>query len=229
LTSSKADARVAPNWEKNEEEEFGEVGEGNDGEEVLQNGRVQGPEEGERRKLFRGKFLKRVKKKKGVNELRVYVDPLKTSGTLHIALMGDRDLASDVELGSVRIPLGAALDCCGEDKIYRRWFPLSNKTEATECEKESDKDFAQYYTPCLRMTFGWEPADEEAGVGVGAGGGAGAGGKNNRNNLLSYGEASLSTISASLVDSSRAQELLTLSISDVAVKAAKTTSRTRVG
>jgi hypothetical protein len=86
------------------------------------------------------------------NDLQVYVEPQKTSGSLRLSVIGER-MNSKVELGVLYIPLGAAISCCvdaieesldhspgnysasqSETPMYVKWFPLMNPKDAIKAE-----------------------------------------------------------------------------------------------
>lgn len=136
---------------------------------------------------------------------------------------------------------------------YVRWFPLMNPKETvrvdgdmglssrpTESEKVRDNMFAQYFTPCIKLAFIWQPNEDGDGGVV-------------RNRLpssddansevfsgsLSYSSASPVTevyfnadvgrVSAALIDSQRAMELVSVTVTDVDVRYSITKSKTRTG
>ena len=118
------------------------------------------------------------------NDLQVYVDPQKTSGSIRLSVVGER-LNSKLEIGVLNIPLGAAISCCieaietahergrsdAEGAIYERWFPLmnprdcipsdgdlGNSTRPPETEQEQDSMFVNYFSPCIRLALMWQPS-----------------------------------------------------------------------
>jgi hypothetical protein len=136
--------------------------------------------------------------------------------------------------------------------VYVRWFPLMNPKETvavdgdmglssrpSESEKLRESMFGQYFTPCIKLAFIWQP-DEARGEGV-------------VSNQLpvsahnskvlagslpdspasrvteTYFNADIGRVSAALIDSQRAMELVSITIMDIDVRYAVTKSKTRTG
>lgn len=57
------------------------------------------------------------------NDLHVGVEPLKTSGSVQLSVIGTR-LNSKVELGVLQIPLANAISCCTEVTENRSTVPV---------------------------------------------------------------------------------------------------------
>jgi hypothetical protein len=136
--------------------------------------------------------------------------------------------------------------------VYVRWFPLMNPKETvavdgdmglssrpSESEKLRDNMFAQYFTPCIKLAFMWQP-DEATGGGVVS--------KqlpvSDQNAQIlagslpdlpasrvteTYFNADIGRVSAALIDSQRAMELVSITITDIAVRHSVTKSKTRTG
>ena len=90
------------------------------------------------------------------HDLEVRVEPLKTSGSLRLSIIGER-MNSKAELGVLQIPLATAISCCTETvesdenfednikdgiflqetkspQMYVRWFPLKNPKDCVPLE-----------------------------------------------------------------------------------------------
>uniref|UniRef100_A0A7S4MN01 C2 domain-containing protein n=1 Tax=Odontella aurita TaxID=265563 RepID=A0A7S4MN01_9STRA len=179
------------------------------------------------------------------NDLNVYVEPLKTSGSVRLSVVGER-LQSNIELGVLQINLASAISCCNEHlphnntsdaAPYIMWFPLMSPrdctptegdmglcTRAPESEKTSDHLFGQYFAPCIKLALIWQPDnvyEEQA--------------KSNKEDICmnsfteSYFQAYADSLSAALIDSSRAAELLSLSCTDLDIRYSVTKTKTSFG
>ena len=188
------------------------------------------------------------------NDLQVYVEPLKTSGILRLSVVGEK-LQSRVELGVLQINIAAALNCCvdaGEDDggalQYIRWFPLMSPKECTpiegdmgystrppESEKVSDNLFNQYFAPCIKLAIIWQPdsyneayetnlATSRVGLNHSS-----SRHSDDRSVTKTYVQGYVDSISASLVDSARAKELLSFCSTDIDVRYSVTMPKTRLG
>jgi hypothetical protein len=120
---------------------------------------------------------------------------------------GVADLRSDVCLGTLELPLGPLVDCCtfrGRQE-YRRWFPLTAPDEETDLlggQHSADASYTEERTcstrrSVIQLAVQWTPTKVE-GEAVEA--------------TRAYMCVRLGGIEASLVDSTRAQELLHLTI-----------------
>ncbi len=174
------------------------------------------------------------------HDLEVKVERLKTSGSLQLSVVGTR-LNSKVELGVLQIPLANAINCCTEASvnqggdsmvpgIYVRWFPLADPKSISgddlespqhmHIEETSDEFFSQYYMPCIKLAMWWEPdkplnfsdstEDKDEIQSTNA----------EDSSLISetYFQSSFDSISAALIDSFKAQELLSISTTDIDVR-----------
>jgi len=251
LVSETADAKVTPTWAEEGDYRSGQTS--SDPLDVNYRGRSHGATENvphrgglEEANVFTGESWLTSHK----NDLHIHVEPLKTSGQIRLSVVGER-LNSRVEIGVLQIPLAAALSCCSEyfdgnsapthlsgdafSRMYVRWFPLMNpkdcvpaegdmglSTRPPEAEKEADNMFNNYFAPCIKLAFMWEPDaqdDYHESVSIKA------------PSLVAktYVQAEIGSISAALIDSSRAVELLTLSTSDFDVHYSVTKAKTRLG
>ena len=189
------------------------------------------------------------------NDLHVGVEPLKTSGTVKLSVVGTR-LKSNVELGVLQIPLANAISCCIEANehklngdiegpgVYVRWFPLKDPKDCIEgdgricyrpheSEKVSDDDFKTYMTPCIKIAMWWKKGAL----------------KDKKQKLTDldkespqqrnaesvprsltdkYFHATIDAISTSLIDSFRVRELLSLTMTDTDLRYSHTQSTTHV-
>jgi hypothetical protein len=189
------------------------------------------------------------------NDLHVGVEPLKTSGTVKLSVVGTR-LKSNVELGVLQISLANAISCCIEANehklngdiegpgVYVRWFPLKDPKDCIEgdgricyrpheSEKVSDDDFKTYMTPCIKIAMWWKKGAL----------------KDKKQKLTDldkespqqrnaesvprsltdkYFHATIDAISTSLIDSFRVRELLSLTMTDTDLRYSHTQSTTHV-
>lgn len=142
----------------------------------------------------------------------------------------------------------------GKENIptYTRWFPLLDPqlvipvegdmglgARPSEKEHVSDSAFQQYFTPCIQLALMWWP-DNEGGEadanddGMNSGtftvpGTAPSLNVSNFPKLQSYCNIDVSRVSAALIDSQHAVELLSLAAMDIDVRYSATKSKTRVG
>ena len=149
------------------------------------------------------------------------------------------------------------LDCEESRFELLRWFPLSPFTARTEgdgglnvrppdTEKESDSDFNEYFAPCIQLALFWSPDIGNAIVDQKDNNpriiGEGIQRRNqevvdrykssrehNATFVKSYFNANVGWISAALIDSQRACELLSFNIKDVDLRYLVTTAKTRMG
>ena len=187
------------------------------------------------------------------NDLSIPVDPQQTSGSIRLAVIGER-LNTRVELGVLDIPLGAAIRCCvdGMDQDlndnrstvpfeYVRWFPLRHPKDDSadvegdkgyvprplDTEQETDTHFGQYFTPCIRLALLWCPTAPDML-------------DNNKDDIGSEAESStpltrmycianIARISSSLIDSQLRGELLAFCASDIGIKYFDSKAMTRLG
>lgn len=119
------------------------------------------------------------------NDIKVAVEPLKTTGFLKLSVFATK-LSSKIELGVLQIPLAQAISCCTEASgnkpkykaegsddndiygVYIRWFPLKDPKDCvtadgqvnyrpSETEQECDDRFSRYMTPCIKIAMWWQP------------------------------------------------------------------------
>ena len=173
----------------------------------------------------------------------VNVLPLKTSGSLRLSVIGVKVNSKEV-LGVLDIPLADAICCCTErfddedhsTNSYVRWFPLSDpkwtdsgdidicdshKTVVTE--KKDSNCFDMNYTKCIKLAMWWTK-DEENTFKF----------SNNpidasSNFTETYFNANVNGISAAIIDSFRARELLSLSFTGIDVRVLVTKPKTWLG
>lgn len=180
------------------------------------------------------------------NDLSVYVEPQKASGTLRLSVVGER-LNSKIELGVLHISLGDAIACCLEEMedftaarpvdrasapMYVRWFPLMSPKDSIavegdmglsdrpiESEKISDSMFHQYFAPCIKLALIWWPDHAETG--------------RNQTDVSEspvatmYLNADLGRLSAALIDSQRGIELFSFTALDTDIGYSVTSEKTR--
>jgi len=170
------------------------------------------------------------------NEIKIFVESLKTSGTIELTVLGEKVVETDSELGVLQIPLNGAIDCVG-DRFYTRWFPLRSPNDSVtlegddglsskplESEKVSDRDFDDFYTSCIKLQLSWETdldreEDEKSEKEL----------KEENDSIKKYAMLSLGSLSASVIDSKMNRELLTLSVSDFGLRYADTKKTTKIG
>lgn len=186
------------------------------------------------------------------SDLQIYVEPLKTSGIIRLSVVGEK-LQSRVELGVLQINIAAALNCCldsGEETDgalkYTRWFPLVDPKACTpmegdmglssrppESEKWSDTDFSQYFTPCIKLALIWSPDAYnkvyDSNLGVSASPGSPDNFELRRSVTEMYVQGYIDSLSASLVDTTRAKELLSFCSTDIDLRYSITRPKTRLG
>jgi hypothetical protein len=143
--------------------------------------------------------------------------------------------------------------------MYVRWFPLLSPKDAVpvegdrglrlrppESEKKSDDLFHEYFAPCIQLSISWWP-DVEAGgssneesdeSSIPHGGrtlqsterqNATQSGANASPMVKNYFNADIGRVSAALIDSQRAIELLSFSALDIDVRYWVTKAKTRIG
>jgi hypothetical protein len=184
-------------------------------------------------------------KKNHENDLEVNCKYLNTSGSLRLSVIGSR-LNKKVELGVLQIPLANAINCCAETSVksdeythmerngeeipgvYERWFPLQTPKDVTngknktyfqnmESEKATDDDFrTNYFTPCIKLAMWWSKKKDETSTDATK---VDDCDKNNTHPLAEiYFNAVVGSVTASLIDSYRAKELLSLSSTNIDLK-----------
>jgi hypothetical protein len=135
-------------------------------------------------------------------------------------------------------------------QTYTRWFPLTNPRDAIpvegdgglsvrpqDTEKESDHLFKEYFAPCIQLSLIWDPHPDENDYT----------GNNsekmktedtlmcqNRDTIpttlvKNYFNADIGRLTAALIDSQKACELLSVNISDIDLRYWVTNAKTRVG
>jgi hypothetical protein len=191
------------------------------------------------------------------NDLSIPIDPQKTSGSIRLVVVGER-LNTKVELGILDIPIGAAIRCCVEanendfdsktwtQSEYVRWFPLSDPKGDTigvegdmgyggrpkDTENVTHNLFSQYFSPCIKLALIWRSRETEDTIGAGDPGedvGEGMQQVPAAPLTTTYFTADITRISAALIDSQRAEELLALSVSSIEVRYFVTKAKTRLG
>jgi hypothetical protein len=147
-------------------------------------------------------------------------------------------------------------DEAGGQPMYVRWFPLMEPRMAEpvtgdmglssrpkESEKIRDNMFEQYFTPCMQLALIWWPDKKDS-----SNDGSGSKMSVNLSNSISshrsapilkhttttpviqnYFNADISRISAALIDSQRAVELLSFAATDIDVRYSVSKTKTRVG
>ena len=140
--------------------------------------------------------------------------------------------------------------------MYVRWFPLMNPKDTDpvegdmglssrppESEKMGDDMFQQYFAPCIQLALMWWPDDRDMGderleqemsdnqgdgsVSLAQGGAAPDKDSNTLTNT--YFNADIGRISAALIDSERAKELLSFSALDIDLRYSVTDAKTQMG
>lgn len=129
---------------------------------------------------------------------------------------------------------------------YVRWFPLMNPKDAVavdgdlgmsprplETEQDRDNMFAQYFAPCIKLAFIWQPNE-----------GKNDQGSNVRNKTYTsvvmdalpespvaetYCNADIGRLSLALIDSQRAVELISFYITDIDVRYSVSKAQTTTG
>ena len=94
------------------------------------------------------------------NDLQVFVEHMKTSGTLRLSVVGEK-FNSEIEVGVLFLPINAALSCCNDmicrnmdetranvaevdavsSSMYVRWFPLKSSKECVSAEGDMGTSF----------------------------------------------------------------------------------------
>ncbi len=175
------------------------------------------------------------------NDLEVNIQALRTSGYLRLSVVGVKVNHSKEELGVLHIPLADAICCCTENfddddnaaNCYVRWFPLTDPkwTDSREfdirdsqksiiTERTDSNSFAQNYTKCIKLAMWWEK-DETNTLHV----------NDVESNhvsqklIKSYFHSELDGISAAVIDSFRAKELVSLAFTNIDVRFLFTTPR----
>ena len=187
------------------------------------------------------------------NTLEVQVEPLKTSGALQLSVFGTR-MNTKVELGVLQIPLSHAISCCTEasenvdsaDAVnckYVRWFPLKKPKDCvegdgkvcyrpTDFERTEDNKFSIYDTPCIMLEMWWvkKNSKEEQTEDYAYEEQSNRTTDNVHRSLTEYYfHASIDSISAALIDSFKARELLSLTSVDTDIRYSHTKSTTQIG
>jgi len=141
---------------------------------------------------------------------------------------------------------------------YIRWFPLMSPKDCTpiegdmgystrppESEKVSDNLFNQYFAPCIKLAIIWQPDSYneayETSLATSRVGPSHSASRQNddrsrhstdqgdRSVARTYVQGYVDSISASLVDSARAKELLSFCSTDIDVRYSVTKPKTRLG
>ena len=140
----------------------------------------------------------------------------------------------------------------GRLPMYVRWFPLMDPklTEPVvgdmglsfrpkESEKLRDNMFEQYFTPCIQLALIWWPDSNEtqingldgqaSSIPMSTSNAAASGRVQSKLLIENYFNADISRISAALIDSERALELLSFTATDIDVRHSSTRRKTRLG
>jgi len=166
-------------------------------------------------------------------------------GVLHLPLgatisacIDSADIYNDCHMYD---PLSAA-------KMYMRWFPLMSPIDAVpvegdlglsirppETEKETDSSFHDYFAPCIQLAIFWLPDSE--GLGPTNPGGTWSSqhtGSAEGTSIIAsprvfhYYIADIGGVSAALIESQRAFELFSLSVSNIECRFWETKTKTRI-
>ena len=177
------------------------------------------------------------------NDLEINVQALKTDGSLRLSVVGVK-VNSKEELGVLHIPLADAICCCTEKfddqdvDAYVRWYPLTDPkwTDSVDVDlRESHRNvmteekhsevFSRNYTKCIKLAMWWEK-DEQNTLHI-----SNPGNKANKlhNFIQSYFHASLNGISAAIIDSFKARELLSIAFTNIDVRNLVTKPKTWLG
>ncbi len=183
------------------------------------------------------------------NDLEVSVEALKITGaSLRLSVVGVK-VNSREELGVLHIPLRDAIYCCTEKfddnkspkNAYVRWFPLidpkwtdpvENDTydshRFTMTEEKHSTSFAQNYTRCIQLAMWLEAPEDDNDTNFSTPINRDA---NNTGQYFteSYFNANVHGISAAIIDSFRARELLSLAFTNIDVRVMVTKPITRLG
>jgi hypothetical protein len=186
------------------------------------------------------------------NDLHIHVTPQRTNGWIRLSVHGERrqqKLQSKTELGILYLPLGNAIAACvdgdtpfSESAVYERWFPLLSPLDAApvegdgglsrrppESEKQDENTFKDYYRPCLQLALIWQPDKELAYDDVDELKDDSSDLPRSRSTLVKhYFNADIAQVSAALIDSDRAFELLSFNVLDFDVRYWITTAKTRL-
>lgn len=190
------------------------------------------------------------------NDLHIHVTPQKTNGLIRLSVHGEKSqqqLQSKTELGVLYLPLGNAIAACVDvtasdsgTAMYERWFPLLTPREAVpvegdrglshrppESEKRDERGFKDYYKPCMQLALFWHPdkefeydedEDEDELAVEGSDLPSSSSGV-----VKSYFNVDLACLSAALIDSDRAIELLSFTVLDLDVRYWITNAKARLG
>ena len=186
------------------------------------------------------------------NDLHIRVTPFRTNGLIRLSIVGERgqqQLQGKTELGILYMPLGSVIAACIDgDSLadsgsfqYQRWFPLVAPKDAVpvegdgglsfrspESEQMDEKSFKNYYMPCIELALFWHPDQESLNEEE-------VHGQPYATQLQMhalprvYFNADLARISAALIDSDRAVELLSFNALDLDVRFLVTNIKTRMG
>ncbi len=184
-------------------------------------------------------------KAKEENDLEINVQALKTDGSLRLSVVGVK-VNSKEELGVLHIPLADAICCCtekfdnegSEGNKYERWFPLTdpkwtdsvdmnvsgNRRSVLTEEKHSDV-FSMNYAKCIKLAMWWE-RDEQNTMHIST---IDNEINDRRNYTESYFDVGLNGVSAAIIDSFKARELLSLAFTNIDVRALVTKPKTWLG
>jgi hypothetical protein len=173
-------------------------------------------------------------------ELGVLEIPL---GAAIAACLDECEEEIDLDRSTIKLPL------------YVRWFPLLSprlavpvegdmgiSSRSAESEKPRDSMFQQYFAPCIQLALIWWPestgVDSEQSSDNEEGGNSGALARRGPSSspravvppaVQSYFNLDLGRVSAALIDSQRAAELLSFTVTDLDARYSVTKTKTRMG
>lgn len=170
---------------------------------------------------------------------------------------GHKNLSTKSELGIVNLPLSAVISACTHSSnkakqelsdnavpAYVRWFPLLRPRDAVplagdcgasllppETEKVSDHLFKEYFAPCIQLALIWRPIEQKGPHNEDKKDGDSRAlvQESEAQGVDSYFNASIGRVSAALIDSQRAVELLSCSVREIDFKYWVTKTRTHIG
>lgn len=178
------------------------------------------------------------------NDFEVNVQALKTIGSLRLSVVGVKANSKE-ELGVLHLPLADAICCCTEifddeknsNNSYVRWYQLTDPkwTESGDVdfrqsqrnfltEQKDSNGFTQNYTKCIKLAMWWEKDENNTYHISGL-----DSDKLSHNHSKSYHNISLNGISAAVIDSFRARELLSIAFTDIDVRVLATKFKSWLG
>lgn len=183
------------------------------------------------------------------NDLELRVMPMRTSGSLRLSVIGVK-VNSKEELGVLHLPLADVICCCTENfdqeneqltDAYVRWFPLTDpkwtdsvdfdvrsSQRSVHTEVEDSSIFTQNYTKCIKLAMWWE-LDKQNATYFSNPTNDDEGNDTSRNIAKSYLNADVNGISAAIIDSFRARELLSFAFTNIDLRVLVTKPKTWLG